>query len=104
MPENAGTVSICVNGGKEVLPVIMEVLNTSTASEETENQDFEVVDVSQQEIGPGDTYCFDIRILDDTLNENSEVIRLLFRQGNGTNATFELIGEITIVDNDFSEH
>ncbi len=103
VPENVGTVTICANGGRDSVPIIMEILNTSTASAETGSQDFDVLNSGEQILDPGEISCFSIAIIDDSLNEHVEYIDLLVTQGNDTNATFILDGRITILDDDFSE-
>ena len=98
--ENVGSVSVCVEGGMETVPIRMLVMNTSTASEAG---DFIVLNAEDQELDPGDTFCFDIGIIDDQVNENPEYIDIFIVQGNDTNATFTLDGRIRILDNDFSK-
>ena len=102
--ESNGVVEVCVNGGRDTVPVVMEVLDTSSAS--SEEGDFVVLGSEERLLRPGNVSCFSLRILDDDLNEHSEDIQLRFTQGEGddeSNAIFELDGLITILDNDFSE-
>ena len=98
--ESADTASVCVEGGLESIPVQIQVLgNFSSASAD----DYEVLDSQEQEVEPGEVACFEVTIVDDDLDENSEQVVFVLTQGNGTNATFSLPGVITIIDDDFSE-
>ena len=78
----------------------MQLQDTSSASDQL---DFTFVDNGEVVLDPGEMSCFSFNIVDDDLNENVEDIRVIFTQGNGTNATFVLEGVIRILDNDNSE-
>ena len=94
---------LCVEGGLEPVPVIMELEESSSASSEPPDLDFTFVDSGEVMVDPGETSCFAFFIVDDDLDEDTEDIRVMFTQGNDTNATFALQGIIRILDNDFGK-
>ena len=103
MSEGVGSVSICVDGGAESVPIVMQIDSASSASAQDPGQDFTFSGQDEVTLDPNGTACFTFGIVDDMLDENSEDVLVIFTEGNDTNATFSLEASIRILDNDFSE-
>jgi len=104
--EDVGNMDVCVIGGKEDLPVVVQVLpESSTASMSRFNEDFAINFESGREfmLKAGEEECLSLTVVDDLNAELIESVSLALSQGANSSVEFYVEEMVYILDNDFSE-